>query len=504
MRLRIIVPSTEHLATAGVRIRYRRVEGPLAALGHQLTLERIDEAAIAPAGTPEVILLSKCHDARSLLLAREARAAGHHVGADFFDDYYSRDGDSRFVHFREWLRTIAPDLTFALCSTPPMRASISTLLPDLPCHVMNDPHGGLDPALIADRVEAKLQRLAATRTIEAGWFGIGDNPNFSVGLGDLVAFSDALVRMGKGGYRLRLSILTNRRALTPAGLELLNRLPVPFRVEEWSEAAEQQLTGESCFCFLPVNAQPFSAVKSLNRGVTALTAGTQVLSAGYPLYDSLGEFVYRDPASLLADLVRGEPKLRRDTMPGFITLIGSIADPDNEAARLARFLAGLAAPGQRPPWDSLAVLHGRQSFAAVVESARRRGHVNGAGPWPPPGNAIVDFRVIRHPDDGRPIVQLSEQAVQRLDPALRESVARFRPARGAEVPFLRLDSAPLDAIGFPGGARLEHDSVLLAAYEPAMDAMAELAARLFGVKAVIHSEYASPFWREPRTRAAGR
>ena len=80
---------------------------------------------------------------------------------------------------------------------------------------------------------------------------------------------------------------------------MLRRLAVPYSVEEWSEERERLLLSRALVSFLPVNAQNFSVVKSLNRAVSALCAGCQVLSSGYPLYESLAPFVYRDPDRLL-------------------------------------------------------------------------------------------------------------------------------------------------------------------------------------------------------------
>ena len=156
MRICVLVPSEDHLATAGVRIRYQRIGGRLKAQGHELSLMLIDNVNPHGKQLADVYLLSKCHDARSLVLAAELRPRGIHLGADFFDDYYTLGGDSRFVHIREWLRDIGPYLTFAMCSTPLMRESLESLLPHLPCHLMNDPYDAVDSGKLGLAIERKI------------------------------------------------------------------------------------------------------------------------------------------------------------------------------------------------------------------------------------------------------------------------------------------------------------------------------------------------------------
>ncbi|WP_426955934.1 hypothetical protein [Muricoccus radiodurans] len=419
MRICVVIPSDAYLSQAGARIRYGRLRASLTEEGAVLETETIDRIRPEQLLSHDVFLISKCHDARAVVAARMASATGRCVGVDLFDDYFSQSRDSRFVHLRRWLRSLAGSLDFAICSTPRMREVVESVIPGLPCHVMNDPRGALDLPAIGRRCAAKAARVAATRSIRLGWFGIGDNPHFEVGLTDLVAYADALRAMRNAGYDVRLSILTNVRALTVTALEALRRLPVPHRVEEWNEALEAEQIAESDACFIPVNGQPFSAAKSLNRGVSVLVGGAQLLSRGYPLYDALGALVYRDPLILLRDLEAGVPALRPETLPDLARILGTWADPRQEAASLLRFLRDVTgrptSAGAEEDAAAVVMLHGQRSTAGAHKIAQRFKQLSIATPFSSPG-LNYDAAFALAPGTERLDLHLTERAWRRMAP----------------------------------------------------------------------------------------
>lgn len=501
MRLCVIVQSEDNLATAGVRIRYQRTAACLEALGHTLDIAVLDDFRLDPENLADAYLLCKCHDARALVLAAELRAEGRHLGADFFDDYYSQSGDSRFVYIREWLRQAAPLLTFAMCSTPLMQEVIATLLPGLPCHMLNDPAEPIDAAALASGIGRKLERVRRTGILDTGWFGIGDNQHFPVGLSDLAEFGGHLSALSATGLSPRLSILTNKRALTADRLDMLKRLPIPWRIEEWSPEAEQQLIAESFACFIPVNAQRFSTLKSLNRALSALTNGAQVLSVGFPLYESLGTFIYRDAAALLADITSGTLRLRPDSLPAFADTLRQHGDPAVEAARLAAFLESLS-PAPALPRPALAVIHGRQSHGGMHKFVQRMGHLSIAGPWAATPGLNYDLRIASD-EAGEPIAIVSERAVPHLRDGLLAMARPSPEGPKAQKPV----ELPLSALGigeaFDGpGPLLALDSVFAAFYGQQISAVEDVALRLFGPRRTIVSELSSPFWRGPAPEAS--
>lgn len=423
MRLCILVPSEDYREQAGARIRYQRIEGALASLGHSLTIRPVEECASAKALTDDVYVISKCHDARALVVADVLAARGKCVGVDLFDDYYSQQGDPRMARMRLWLADLRSRLDFALCSTPAFARLATQLLPGLPCHVMNDPAPPLESAALASALHAKRASARSTRTLRLAWFGMGDNPRFPVGLSDLVAFGGELARLRGRGWDVHLQVLTNRRALTADTLAMLRRLPLAFHLDEWSLDKEASVLSDSFACFLPVNAQSFSVVKSLNRAATALASGVQVLSSGFPLYEALDGFIYRDPLKMLGDLEAGQPLLREDTMDALLARMVQWADASREAHGFANFLKGL--PPTRPTAETRsAVIHGRASPGFVHKFAQRAGALSVASPF---CTLKVNFDVkFEFAQDGRGLQALV--AGKRLDSLPQAVQARAQSA----------------------------------------------------------------------------
>jgi hypothetical protein len=376
MKICILVPSEEHMKQAGVRIRYRRIDDHLRQMGDELTVRPIQDIRGRTHFVDDVYLISKCYDGRAFVTARTLKCEGKPVGIDLFDDYFSQGDDSRFTHLRYWFRTMLGLSDFVLCSTPAMRDLAKSFAPRLPAHVMNDPSPPVMAEAIRAAVRRKLEYARRTNILNLGWFGIGDNPYFPVGLADLAAFSGEIARLRGHGFDVRLEILTNQRAMTGEALAMLRRLPVAFSLAEWSEEGEAALLARSFACFLPVNAQNFSTVKSLNRAVSTLSAGTQALSAGYPLYEPLSPFVYRDATRLLEDIGAGRPALREETVEGLMRLIEGHASAAVEARRLSAFLAKrretkTGAPISASQPIPAAVIHGRSTSGDIHKFAQR-------------------------------------------------------------------------------------------------------------------------------------
>ncbi|MNU38053.1 hypothetical protein D3C71_267140 [compost metagenome] len=400
MKIAVVLLSDGHAALAGARIRYQRITQPLQALGHSLDIMSITEFSANRQPEHDLYLFSKCEDARSLILARQLRRQGRHVGIDGFDDYFSQHDDSRHVRHREWLRAIAPYCDFFLTSTPRMRDVFQSYMPDVPGHVLNDPFDAFEGDAVADLVEAKLHAARTQGRIMAAWFGVGDHPSFNVGLHDLSAHAQAFRVLQRRGFDVRLRVLTNRRALTPQGLALLGRIDVPFTVDEWSLSAENRLLAESLVAFIPVSAQSFSIAKSLNRSVTALTAGAQVLSPAYPLYEPLGDFIYNSADSLADDVRDGRLKVSRTHIKALTKALTRWGDPVEEAGRLARFLTRLppiAADGAAL-WGQGqgGLIHGCLSPNVCMDLARAMNHLSVTLPFNEDRKSD-DVRFIRHP-----------------------------------------------------------------------------------------------------------
>ncbi len=350
MNICVVVPSSEYLGQAGVRIRYERISAHLLIHGVVLRFKVIDEFVENSYFNDDVYIISKVYDFRAVLLASEITASGKLVGPDLFDDYFSDTEDFRFTRLRNWLAELIKFSSFALCSTNKIKNDLKAYLEKVPSHVMNDPaeieHEGIQKVL--ELIESKQSQLRDTQELRIVWFGIGDNPHFDVGIQDLVRFAPQALRKLKVAFPdIKLTLLTNKRALTTDAYELLKKLPVKYNVELWSEEKEQALLAGASVALLPVNYQSFSKVKSFNRAITALTNGAQVLSLGYDLYAPLKEIIYRRPEELIEDLESSSLRFSSDNISVINELFAKFASPVNEASKLVNFIATLNAPNEK-------------------------------------------------------------------------------------------------------------------------------------------------------------
>jgi hypothetical protein len=467
MKIVILVPSPEYASYAGARIRYGRIAARLRELGAELVLTHLGDFAPQDAAG-DIFIFSKCHDSRALVSAAVLAARGHLVGVDLFDDYFSQAGDSRLARFRNWLSQILDSCNFALASTAGMARVVAGYRPELPVHVMNDPASDLRLQQLPEILTAKVRQVRETGQLMVAWFGVGDNPNFPVGLHDLSAFGGMLRDLGRTGLDVQLRVITNPRALTAGGLELLRDLPVETKVGEWTEEGEGQLLADAFLTFLPVNVQPFSTAKSLNRAVTALSSGCQVLSAGYPLYRQLDQLIYRDPRLLLDDLARDSLRLSAARMPQYRAAMEAFASSGREASRLTEFLSRVGASEARP--TPLVLLHGQATNGAAHKSVEAVGGLSVATPY---CTAPLHFDVIFEGAARGLKMLVAQEVSQRLQPELKVKTVPAAAIRGK--PFVEVndgqDSLMATASGNWGQAPLPFQ---LATYA---DTMREIRAR---------------------------
>lgn len=457
MKLVVLLPNAQWLDRAGVRIRYRRIERHIDRFGWSMEVKPIGDGEFTDAPGQTFYLLSKIHDARALAFARTARRRGSRVGLDLFDDYFSQSL-ARTYSNRNWLKRMAGEVDFMLCSTGRMRGVAHRHAPDMPVHVVNDPFASLDRDPISRALAAKQARTLAERHIRIVWFGNGANPVFPVGLSDLAGFGEALRPLASCGFSASLRVLTDAGAIGYEALAALRRLPVEFTIEDWSIEAEAAALTESTIAFLPVNYQDFSIAKSLNRGISALTTGTQIFSVGFDLYSSLAPLVYRDPDEIVADLMKSRLRLRVDTVDLLCDRMHELADPEIEAQALAGFLSDLAAsPQQRVPAAAkgpLAIVHGVSSPSFVHALAEKLGWWSLSTPLQP-GVRAADIHVAFDDRGAGFAIRVAERASRSIVPEHRASIVRYaRPDRKGFVGELPVPAAM--ANGVLGKLRREH------------------------------------------------
>ncbi len=488
MKIVVFVPSAEYVNYAGARIRYQRMIPKLRELGVELALRNIGEFAVGSLEA-DVVIVSKCYDARALVAGAIMAARGCLVGVDLFDDYFSQAGDSRMMRFRNWLSEMLPSCQFALCSTDAMARVIGKYRPDLPVHVMNDPAQDLHFEELPQVLSRKLIEARDFRRLIVAWFGVGDNPHFPVGLHDLGAFGETLAQLAESRMDVELRVLTNRRALTADGLAFLERLPIPTTVGEWNEAAERDLLASAFAAFLPVSAQPFSAAKSLNRAITALSSGCQVLSVGYPLYSKLDALIYGDPVILLVDFANGKMRLSPENLQLYRETMEAFGSVESEASRLTDFLSRVPSSGGES--GALVLIHGYETNGAAHKLVKA---VNGLSVASPYCRTGLGFDVVFNGRIDDLTMFVSENAAQRLLPNFKHrigSAATFYGRKFIKVCGDGTASAAEPALHEWSEASLPFQ---LSTYSPSMKEIRSRITAAFGPCRLIMSESSSlPF-----------
>lgn len=425
MKIQILVRSADWLNSAGTRIRYARLKRELNALGWHLAIDPIANISEGLRLNADIYLFSKCQDAAALMLADMLREAGALVGFDLFDDYFSGQ-DSLTFGYRAFQRALCGKVDFLLCSTGRMAEIARDFDPQVPLHVMNDPHDPILTATVARSLGVRLAKAQDNRSVDVVWFGHGNNPIFPIGLNDAVAFGPELEALGQAGWEVRLKVLTNPDALDQAVLGALQTLPAQVSIEDWSEAGEAAALDQALIAFLPVNFQNFSIAKSLNRAVSALARGTQVLSPGFPLYEALGPFIYRSGQALADDLARGSLRLNSASLDDLAKRFAAIADPTEEAAELVRFFAGLAAPQARPVEQRVmrGIIHGSSSPPAIHRLCNAMGWLSLGSPY---SRIHQPFHaeIAQFDPHGKLELRVSREGYARLPDGVRESAIQL-------------------------------------------------------------------------------
>ena len=468
MKICIVIQSDAFRASAGMRIRYDRFRECLS--DPDVTIDDMTSADLAAAGSfdHDVYIFCKTFDTPALLLARRIRAAGKIVGQDLFDDYFSQHDDPRLARFREWLADMAPVTHFAVCSTPRMVDVLQPYMPGIRITSIDDPIVGFDTAKVASLAATKAARARETNRIEVVWFGIGDNPYFPVGLHDLIACDAELAALQQLGWQVLLRVVTNRRALDGGGADLLRRLSVEFEIIEWTEEAETEALQRATLAILPVSGQSFSRAKSLNRAVTALDGGCQVLSVGYPLYQRLDSFIYRRGDDFHADLTSDRLRVRPATIDALNAMLESLASPREAVdafvreARLAvsgRTQKAKSAPAAAP---TICLIHGRNSTIGIHKAVSA---IKGLSIGTPFTRAAWNFPV-RFDIVDRQLAMRSTPAIARRYalPVQGDQLVKIRDLEFVTIDTAALGLAPLPLHVRPTAAPIED----LAVYEDIM------------------------------------
>ena len=339
MRLVFIVPSSQWLLSAGVRIRYKRLEPFFNRNGCSVKIIPLQDLSDSDIHDADVVVMSKIFSHESIYIISLCRALGVNVGIDLFDDYFSDTTLSVFRRFHDWLELVSKTVDFAICSTDRMKYIASEFIEPRLIHKINDTK---DPDISFEEtrtlVTQKSNPSSDNKTLNIIWFGIGDNPYFNVGIDDLSRYSNALFQINKLTPTINFTILTNERSLTAENMTKIARLPIQSKIDIWSETKETNYLKDAHLAFMPVSHQNFSIAKSSNRCLTALTFGCQILSNGFDLYADFSDLIYCSSREYIQDHRNSALKFNQNTMPIFERICNERYDCNLEVYRFINFL----------------------------------------------------------------------------------------------------------------------------------------------------------------------
>ena len=339
MKIIFVVPSSQWLTSAGVRIRYQRLEPFFKINDCTVNIIPIQDVSESYLRCADVVILSKVFSTDSIHIMTLCRNFGVKIGIDLFDDYFSDNRLSVFRRFHDWLELTSQIIDFIICSTDRMKSIASQYFNPQLIHKINDTKDASITFSETKRLlDAKIVELSAKNHLNILWFGMGDNPYFNVGISDLSNYSNALFQIKKLTNSINFTILTNERALNAKNLTRISRLPIQSKLEIWSECKEKNYLRESHLAFMPVSHQNFSVAKSPNRCLTALSYGCQILSNGFDLYHDFSEFIYKNTRNWSEDYKNSTFRFSSDKMSSFEDICKKLYDPEVEVLKFLHFL----------------------------------------------------------------------------------------------------------------------------------------------------------------------
>lgn len=508
MKIAVVVQSKEFLNSAGVQIRYVRFQAAMHDVDDAklsfVTLDTLQTERQYPA---DVYLFVKTFTPDALVMMAHLSGLGKIVGQDLFDDYFSQAGDARLARFRTWLGHSAPFTDFAVCTTPRMSKVVRSYLPDAAITPIDDPMRQWDREALDGHLGAKLSRMRNQCRVRLVWFGIGDNPYFPVGLQDLIPNMDGIADLQTAGWSIDLTVLTNDRALNGRTLSRLTKGAVPVTLKTWSAAAEQEALADADVVLLPVSGQSFSVAKSLNRAITAIEHGCQVISQGYPLYRRLDPFIYTDVGEFALDLTRGVLRLSPSVLDEQAGRLRQLGDPGMLTANFLSSVreamrrkadAAFTAPG------ALCVLHGMESPFTQHKLVSRLSGISVKTPF---HDAKWNYHVRFESEDDRLVAFVEKSRIERL--------AAGMPVTGSarsinDHTFFKVALPDEDNVANMAvhAVASSHIAARLAIYPALMACTEKMVRQLFAEARVIVSErnivsFATQPWQRPPPDVSG-
>lgn len=249
------------------------------------------------------VVFQKSYSDEDLDIAAHLRGLGVRTVFDLCDNhFYNPRGRGELTVRAGRLRRMIDAVDAVTASTPQLAAII-----ERPCAIVDD---------ALDHVEslpwrARWRRLwsGRSRPLRLAWYGNAGQDDPPFGIIDLARIRPALEALHRR-RPIELTVISNSR---PVFERWLNGVGFSVRYSEWDNRRYQRVLRGNDLCLIPVNPNPFTICKSVNRMALALLLGLPVIADPIPSYEELRPFALVgrwDEAVLEYASDRG--RLRRD------------------------------------------------------------------------------------------------------------------------------------------------------------------------------------------------
>lgn len=304
-------PHTTDRSVASYRLRCLQIIQELNRLG-------VDAGIYRSSDPPEVLVLSKRYDARSLTHAQDLRLKrGTRLVLDLCDNHFHAESESahwkrRVDHLRAAARSVDLVVTSSSALAEVVHGEVNgqiriRVIEDAaePPFIPSPTSRALHP--VAEFQLARLSKWMDGLQIQPGrrlvWFGHHGNDYSDGGMAGLKTIQDPL----QDAHRelpTSLTIISNNRRKFHA---IFRSWSMPVTYLEWHPHTFSRVLAMHDTALIPVARNPFTICKTNNRAATAFLHGLAVIADTIPSYEPL------DDCIVLDDWDGGFQNLLRDT-----------------------------------------------------------------------------------------------------------------------------------------------------------------------------------------------
>ena len=286
------------------------------------------------------VIVSKPSDTETLLCIKYLLAHDVRVLADYFDNYLSWS-PSLYKRGIPWQWLSVMKIVSGICVSTPFIAETVCKIGLSEVCLVSDPSverlGG--ESFLSSNLHTKWHK---PDQLELLWFGISNNPYYSVGIDDLISWERVISYISarlSGVLHLRLTICTNRTPNIESAIVGLRSADINIRFVEWTEKNCEELLMDSHLVLLPSNLSGFSLSKTHNRCSDAIDFQCLVLSSPNGPYHDIPGAVYRDIDILCNDLTNLDPTHIANVINQSRSYLSETHAISEQAYNLAKFIS---------------------------------------------------------------------------------------------------------------------------------------------------------------------